>query len=205
MSLEDLAKIYAPIVQAIFSAFGLVTIILLWYQIKQTNKWNKLKTEQTFYSGYSRQLTKTLYRKLESLGIQTRLRTNPLSENEVDLIFNDKKGDAYYALTDFLNDLEVTCMSINAGKVDEEVAYETHSVRLNQAINVYGIAIKRIQEVYKGSNVFVDMFILKERWEKRKEQKEIKAFIQERRKQKFNRIIEKIIGSPKEGTPNKIK
>lgn len=204
MAFDEFIINYASIIQTLFSGLGLLTVILLWFQIKQTNKWNRLKAEQTFYSYYSRELTTNLSKELEKLGIHMRLRITPLTTEEINTVFEDKEGNAYYALIDFLNDMEVTAMSILAGKVDEVVAYETHNVRLNQALKLYSNAIIKIKETYDGSNVFSDMYILQKRWAKNGECLKRKIERQENIKKCINNFLDRILRIP-QGTRKRIK
>lgn len=43
MSLQEFTRDIIPILQLIVSAFGLASLFLLWWQLRQTNLWNKLK------------------------------------------------------------------------------------------------------------------------------------------------------------------
>lgn len=45
------------ILQTIFTGMGLISLVLLWMQIRQLNRWNRLKAEHTFYSDKSRDLS----------------------------------------------------------------------------------------------------------------------------------------------------
>jgi hypothetical protein len=53
-----------------------------------------------------------------------------------------------------------------SGKADEVIAYETHNARLSYALHIYEPVIDRIRRDFSTTNVFADMYRLRERWDR---------------------------------------
>jgi hypothetical protein len=117
------------------------------------------------------------------------MRREPLTVEEANKIIDDSDGEAFYTAVRYLNDMETMSMAVLSGKADEVIAYETHNARLTYALTIYRPLIERIQRDFSSSNVFKDMYRLRERWDRLGERMDTVA----KRKAKVSRFLNGIV------------
>lgn len=162
MTLQDFTRDLAPILQLLVSVLGLISLFLLWGQIRQTTLWNKLRTQQTFLSHTTLKLQQELQQAAKKVDVTLKARVDPLSESEIQRLWDD--DDAYHALMRLLNDLETTCTAIHVGIVDPEVAYSAHGIRVTRYYKVYSPVIKKLRAHYKSEDILAEFHKLAEEW-----------------------------------------
>jgi hypothetical protein len=48
MTLSEFSRDWVPVLQLVLTAVGLASLFLVWYQIRQTSRWNRLTTQYNF-------------------------------------------------------------------------------------------------------------------------------------------------------------
>lgn len=178
MTLEVFSRDIVPILQFIVTMAGLAAIFLLWWQIRQTNVWNRLNSFQAFLDvSRTYNIDKELYAQLRKIEIDPHAL---LSDKDVAKIYTDDA--AYLAVNAVLNDADSLCAAIRIGAVDPDGAYAIHSARV---IRMYENYIKFIEESrlrYSDDEIFIEMEKIALAWKKQHLQtKEVK-------KQKVQRL-----------------
>jgi hypothetical protein len=168
MTLQDFTRDIVPILQLLVSVLGLISLFLLWGQIRQKTLWNKLRTQQTFLSHITLELQQKLQQAAKKVNVTLKARVEPLSESEIQRIWDDDA--AYLALSRFLNDLETTCTAIHIGIVDPEVAYSSHGIRVTRYYKVYSPVIKKLRAHYNSEDILAEFQKLAEEWMEKERQ-----------------------------------
>ena len=183
MILQDFTRDIIPILQLLVSVLGLISLFLLWWQIRQTTLWNKLQAQQTFLSHTTLRLEEEMQQAAKEAGVIVKARVEPLSEVEIQKIWDNDK--AYHALMRLLNDLENTCTAIHAGIVDPDIAYSSHGIRITHYHKIYSPVIKKLQQHYHSEDILAEFDKLTEEWNKKRE-------TTERRRKLTGRVTRKI-------------
>lgn len=165
MTLHEFSEDIVPIIQLGFAAFGLVSLLLVWWQIRQTNRWNKLQFRQTFLSQHHYELEAQVIRAAKEAGVDLKARRAPLTNDEIAKIWSNDK--AYDAVTSLLNDLEVICTAVNVGAADSDVAYELHSDRIVRGFHVYAPLIESFIKHHEDEALFSQLRLVAKKWKKR--------------------------------------
>jgi NhaP-type Na+/H+ and K+/H+ antiporter len=153
MPLQEFSRDIVPIIQAGVGLLGLVSLIFVVLQIRQTNKWNRLNFLNSFINSTSSlEIERQLTTSAKALKINLR---EPLTEDEVDKIFNDE--DAFYAVKSLLNNLENLCFGIRVGAADPKLAYEVHSVRIKQANRILRAFIERMRSIHGDDDIYIEI------------------------------------------------
>src|SRR5690242_14255192 len=108
-----------PILQLVISAFGLVSLFLVWHQIKLATQWNKFKAHHDLL-GYlpDEKLEKEVLQALEAAGSA---RDTQISRDLANELYDD--AEKFVIVKTFLNKYEHFCSAINVHAIDEEHAY----------------------------------------------------------------------------------
>lgn len=183
MSLQNFSRDIVPILQLLVSFLGLISFLLLWWQIRQTTLWNKLKAQQTFLSHTTLKLEEEAQQAAKEAGVIVKARVEPLTNDEVQKIWNHDK--AYHALMRLLNDLETTCTAIHAGVVDPDIAYSSHGIRITHYHKVYLPVIKTLKKHYENDDILAEFDKLAEEWNRRRE-------LTERKRRWTGRVTKKV-------------
>jgi len=122
MSLQEISRDVIPIVQAILTGLGLASVVLLWWQIRGTWKWNKV--DAAFRSMDTDSFASVESDALEAakkLGINL---TTLVSEHDAKRIRADR--DALLKVKAFAIFLERQAVAFLSGYVDARVFAHTH-------------------------------------------------------------------------------
>ena len=166
MTLEEFSRDIVPILQLIITTLGLFSLVLLWRQARDSGRWSKLQAHRAFGSTEAPNL-KQLRRCAHRIGVDLKARTEPLSEEETQKIWED--FDSYEALIDYFNSLESVSAQIQAGIIDSDAAFSTYGLTITGAFRLFRPLIDRLRTVY-GDDAFVEWEKLAEKWFVVKEQ-----------------------------------
>lgn len=155
------------ILQLIVSILGLMSLYLVWYQIRQAIRWNRVTNHQMLL-GYlpGEELERAV------LGILTKysaVRDTEISHQIAEKLYLDV--DAFVAIKSYLNKYEHFCAAINAGAVDEEHAYALHSGRVVMVHDVYRNFIDVVR-VKRGPMTYIEIERIAVRWRARRSREE---------------------------------
>lgn len=129
MTISTFSTEIVPILQLVVSALGVVTIILLWYQIRLTNIWNKANTQHQLLSELpSEDLENRFLCEFESLEKDRSGNITEAAAREIFIDINKK-----VCVKTFLNKYEHICAAINSKTIDDSYAYSVHSDQVNSA------------------------------------------------------------------------
>lgn len=152
MTIETFSRDIVPIIQAGLALVGLISLFLLWWQIKQTNLWNKLTSKHNFLDvPLSAQLERDLTKSCEKLQIHF---DKVLTSEQCKSIRQDV--DAYINAKAFLNDAENICAAVRIGSVDIDGAYAVHSARIIRMYDKFIEFIKMVREEYQDDEIYIE-------------------------------------------------
>jgi len=122
MTLKDFSIDIAPTVQAITSVLGLLSLVLLWWQIRKTNDWNRVSaTFGLMDLDRFESLEQTAIKRCEAINIKI---PSELTEDEAKKIRSDHT--AYHAVKPFIMFIDRICVSVHTGFSDREVVTFTY-------------------------------------------------------------------------------
>ncbi|EIP96365.1 hypothetical protein OpiT1DRAFT_00780 [Opitutaceae bacterium TAV1] len=178
MTLEIFARDYVPLIQASVMTLGLLSIAALWYQIRESRKWNKLNSPSLFIDvERSGRLHSALRREFDRISVSYK---EYISDGNVKKILNDP--DARSTADALLNDLENLGAAVSMGTIDENAAYAVHSARVARLHKIFKEYINAIREEYEDPEVFIELEKIALRWE----------LVHEKRVQENKKNIEKM-------------
>ena len=148
---------------------GLLSLMLVWWQIKQTTLWNKLRAEESYLRLSDMDLQKTVLQAAKDIGIDLKARTTPITEAEAQKIWDDDK--TYAALLTLLNNTETIALAMNAGKVEMDVALEMHGFLISHLFETYEQFIQKVRAHYQDDHMFLEMEKIRALWLARLEQR----------------------------------
>ena len=150
-----------PILQLVVSALGLLSLLGIYYQIRQNTRLNSFNyvDVQIF-----RELEKDLFATTKKLGINLRS-GEPVTPEEAQEIAED--DDALFAVKAYLTNVENLALAVEIGAVDEDIAYRMHSVIVIQAYDVFRSFIDRLRKTFNENDIYRDLETIAERWKER--------------------------------------
>ena len=169
MTLEEFSRDIVPILILGVSTIALLSLFLLWWQIRQTNIWNKLMAQESFLRPIDMDFQKQAIFAAKRIGVNLKMRQIPLTKEEVDKIIGD--DEVYMAVTTLLNNMETVALAINSGKVDLDLGLEMHGLLIWHVYTIYTEYIQQIREHYQDHQVYIEIQKIAVFWEARKEQR----------------------------------
>lgn len=117
-------------INAVAAVVSTITLLLVAYQVRQVNVWNRRQSSFNFIdTDKGRLLERDLDEALRALGIDLMIRRNqPLTDDEIERI--RKSGTAATAVNHFTNDLQNLCAALRHKLVDEAVFNAIHAGRI---------------------------------------------------------------------------
>lgn len=155
MNLKNFNETILPIIELIISIIGLSGIFLLWWQIRETTKWNKIKSNHLVTTKDEDEAESELFLNAKNIGINLKLRKKPLTKKEVNSIIND--DNTYFSIAKLLMYVENNCFAINTGIVDFKLAYQAYSPRIIWIYKVFHPYIKEIKNKYKDDLIYCEL------------------------------------------------
>lgn len=163
MTLEVFSRDIIPILQFIATFIGLIGIFLLWWQIRQTNIWNKLNSFKEFLDvSRTYELDKDLYEKLRAIEVDP---NSYIREEDVQKILSN--DSAHLAVKAFLNDTENLCSAIRIGAIDYEGAYAVHSARVIAIYERYKKFIDSVRKNHDDDEIYIELEKIALEWSKK--------------------------------------
>jgi hypothetical protein len=195
MDLQTFSRDWVPLFQLIITTLALISILLLWWQIRESRLWNKLHTKENYADAISMEnIAKQMRDALAKLKIDIRLRSEKLSEQEVRKIMGDP--DADYAVRTVLNDIENLCAAIQIGAADADLCYAVHSTRVVRAYKIFKPYIEQLREQLNDSEIYIELEKVGLDWQKKQMEFEVKQ------KQTIEQLQENLLKS--RGTKGKV-
>lgn len=170
MTLQEFSRDIVPIIQMGLMALALLYLVLVWWQIKQTTLWNKLRAEESYLRLSDMDLQKAVLDAGKSIGIDLKARTTPITENDAQKIWND--DNTYTAVLTLLNSTETIAFAMNAGKVDMDVALEMHGFLISHLFKIYQPFIQKVRDRYQDNHMFLEIEKIQTLWSARQQQRE---------------------------------
>ena len=163
MTLEIFSRDIVPIIQLLASFAGVGGLILLWYQIKLTNAWNKANSQHQMLSNLpSKEDEAFVWKLLEPL---TKDESGSITEEAAQAIYSSI--DNWVRVKAFLNSFEQLCAAINAGTIDENYAYSVHSARITDVYFRFKNYISYIRVVSNDDEIYIELQKVASRWHER--------------------------------------
>jgi hypothetical protein len=136
MTISEFSRDLVPIIDLAVTTIALSSLLLLWFQIRQTTRWNRLLSSHNFLNDtVFLEVHRALLAAGELIGVSLCGRNKPLTDEEVGKILSS--NDAYVAVVAFLNEFENICGAVHAGVADTKVSYGIHSGRVIREYPVY--------------------------------------------------------------------
>src|SRR6266536_1555805 len=122
ITLKDFSSDYAPAIQAVAAVFGLFSLVLVVWQIRKGNAWNRTAAAFNFLDvDRFTALEKSVIAEFGKIGIQF---PKELTPEEAKRILENR--DAYHAMKPFIYFFERLCVAVTATYADENVVYNTY-------------------------------------------------------------------------------
>ena len=175
MTLQEFVRDWVPILALIMSALGLISLGLVWYQLKLSTKWNKLQGQSNFLNRSVDEQEGKVQAALTPLGIDFFAQLTPLTVEEAQAI---RDGDeAYLQTKTYLNALEDIAAAVRIGFVDEDFAYALEGSRLMKAWKIFEPLAAALREYHSAQEIYVELENVASEWRERRavETKEIAA------------------------------
>lgn len=155
MSLQEFSRDVVPILQLFIGVSGLASLLFLWWQLRETNRWNKIACAQRFLdTTASADRQRKVYDSLKKLNIDVD-RVKSVTPEELGKI--QKDDDAYFAIRAYLDDFETLGAAINLETVDSDLLYRLHSVRLIGAYEIFQPFILMLRTNRNNPDIYSEM------------------------------------------------
>ena len=161
MTLAEFTQEYVPIITLIIMFLGLGSLILVWYQIRVSTKWNKLKEALSYLNNsniteYEENLIKKTKGKYKL--------NEELSTDSIDEIFESK--ELYFGVKKYLDEIEKISSAVNIGAFDYDFAYTTFSPKVIYNYKTFKNFITKIRSDNDDDNeIYVELEKLALDWE----------------------------------------
>ncbi|MGL1932196.1 MAG: DUF4760 domain-containing protein [Desulfotalea sp.] len=155
MTLNTFSSDVVPIIQMLLTTLGLISLFLLWGQIRQANIWNKLKSEHNFIQAQQVETSIELVKEGKKIGLDLKGRSKPLTKSEVIQI--SKADLVYFALSKKLNELENICAAVRIGAADPDLAYATHSSIITMSYKTYVPFIEYLRQRDDDEEIYIEL------------------------------------------------
>jgi hypothetical protein len=166
IGVDEFIRIWIPTIQLVVSVLGLVSILLLWWQIRETRIWNKLATQiQLTDTDAIAERQSCLSAACARLGI-IRDPIVPATDEEAITISRDEPCSL--AVERYLSEMEMLATSVLIGAAHEDFAYFLHGHRLVQAYRLFSTYILLQRREVGEPEVFINLQRLALRWEERR-------------------------------------
>jgi hypothetical protein len=122
MTIKDFSIDIAPTIQAVTSILGLLSLVLVWWQIRKTNDWNRVSaTFGLMDLDRFESLEQTAIKGCEAIGIKI---PSELTEDDAKKLRKDHA--AYHAVKPFIMFIDRICVSVHTGFSDRDVVSFTY-------------------------------------------------------------------------------
>ncbi len=160
MTLEYFSKNIVPILTLLMSGVGVISLILVWHQIRLANIWNKLNTQNTLLANLPKEEHEKYVWGILS-DVDKDLDGN-ISEKSAADVYDD--NDKFISIKGFLNSFEIVCAALNAGSIDEDYAYSVHGARITHAFERFRNFIEHVRSSRDNLEVYIELEKVAVRW-----------------------------------------
>lgn len=133
MSLTDFNSNYIPIIQTVLMLFGLLSLIFVWVQIRQSTKWSRINTQHQFYALLPDEKLEGKFWAITEKYIG--IKTEALTKKQVKKLYEN--FDEWLVVKIYLNKFEGICTAINVKTIDHEYAYRVLHSKINELQIIY--------------------------------------------------------------------
>ena len=155
MSLQDFVRDWVPIMSLIVGALGLLSLGLVWYQLKLSTKWNKLQGQSNFLNRSLDEQEARLQAALMPLGIDFYAQIDKLTAPQAKAIRGN--DEAYLQTKTYLNALEDIGAAVRIGFVDVDFAYALEGSRLMKAWRIFEPLALDLREYHSAPGIYIEM------------------------------------------------
>jgi|GEM_PF-2758500 len=166
MTLELFARDWVPVISMGFGFMGLVSLGLVWYQIKLGTQWNKLQGQEKYLNRDLEDVEHKMSVRLQLLDIPYHTQEGPLSAGHVEGIWSDP--ETYMLVKRFLNAFEDLAAAVRIGFVDQDFAYALEGSRMIRTWRVFEPVIKRARKNASCDTFYIEMENVAESWSERR-------------------------------------
>jgi len=172
MTLQEFSRDVVPIAQLVLTLAGLVSLFLLWNQMRQTTLWNRLSCPLNFIdTELSGRLEAELLRTTTAIGIDL-TKIDCLTDEQSSGICSNP--DARLAVKNYLTYLENVCAAVQVGAAEPDLAYHVHSVRVEEAWTVFKPFVTQLRKSQDDDDIYRELSKTAVQWSAR-EKKEREA------------------------------
>ncbi|WP_433766750.1 DUF4760 domain-containing protein [Pseudomonas putida] len=160
MDAQFWATIVAPIVQAATSIAGVVGLLLVWYQVRITNAWNRATTQHALLSNLpSFELEERVWKILEPLPKDDHWR---LKSDACSILY--KNITDWVAVKTYLNKHEQLCAAVCANAVNERYAYDVHGAKIVDTFLTFEKYIEYARSQAEDITIYLELEKVATKW-----------------------------------------
>ena len=164
MTLPEFSRDIVPILSLAVASLGLLSLFMVWWQIREARLWNRVTTQSSLTSVRAMlDIDKTLEATFAPLAIPVLNLSRPLTSEEVTTIL--KNAAAYAASNVFLSELEVLAAAANIGALDDEYVRSVHSGRVVTAFKVFCPFVDALRNESNDKRIYLELQRAALRWE----------------------------------------
>lgn len=154
-----------PVLQLVASVIGLISLILIWLQLLQTQHWNQVDVQNTLLGNLpSHELEEKVWALVVGLGQYPHYEISPKVAKKL-------RDDLKHRLLvkTYLNKFEDFAGAVRAGRIDNDYAFRIHAVRIARTHCVYIHFIAAARDEFDNPMLYVELEMLAQEWSKRHE------------------------------------
>lgn len=160
-SIAEFSRVYVPVIALFVSSLSLVSLFLLWWQVKKTVDWNKLSATRDYYKDLpSDQEEKDLQASLRAIKIDPYVK---MTEQQVEIVFAD--FDLFMKVKFYLNKYEVFCSAVSSGMIEEDFARDIAGDKVVIIYNVFQGIIERQRATLKLDVIWIEIEKFSVKWQ----------------------------------------
>lgn len=168
MSLTAFTRDIVPILQLVISIIGVGGLVLVWYQIRLSNMWNRASQQHQMLQNLPpEEHEKRVWKIFEA---QEKDKNGYITAGAAELIYDDV--DSWVCVKTFLNKFEHLCASISAGFIDDEYAYSVHSARVCDVYFKFSNYIRYARDLANDEDIYIELQKVAKRWRERTQEAE---------------------------------
>lgn len=160
MTLQEFSRDIVPIVQLVLSSTAVGGLLLVWYQIRLTNTWNKANSQHMMLSDLPNEDQEMRF--WSAYTKYAKSMNSPITNDQSQSVY--LCNEDWMCFKTFLNKHEYLCVAINAKAIDEDYAFAMHSARVVHIFNKLEAYIKFTREKYDDSEIYLDLEKVATRW-----------------------------------------
>ncbi len=166
--IQVFSRDYIPILQLLVTTTGLVSLVLLWRQTRESANWNKRNTilnkVQTHLENFSESASNPQYERaaheaLKTIGVSMEKELSQEAVNKI--LLNDS---ALFAIRHYLNDYEEFCAAVRVGTVDSDFSFALNSFLVTKCYKVFRPFIIAWRSAQGDEDIWIELERLATDW-----------------------------------------